>query len=213
MRLRLSALPPCSTSPTSCSIDFVLNRFESIPPPTGRSRPTPGGAGDIADARAHVGQSHERWLIIRGNSGERPTRYCADARASGSPSSRSVITATERRRRRSRAGARLERDAADGDDRQAARPRAVAAASATRVAARPRRSRSPWSPCRRPAQSRDRRSARVERRRRSARSVCVERPTIGVGADDARARRRASGRPARHERLRRRTAPRCRRGR
>src|SRR5918994_2492139 len=32
-RLRRRALPPCSTSPTSCSIDFVLNRFESIPPP------------------------------------------------------------------------------------------------------------------------------------------------------------------------------------
>src|SRR5918995_3197228 len=32
-RLRLSDLPPCSTSPTSCSIDLVLNRFESIHPP------------------------------------------------------------------------------------------------------------------------------------------------------------------------------------
>ena len=31
--VRLSALPPCSASPTSCSIDFVLRRFESIHPP------------------------------------------------------------------------------------------------------------------------------------------------------------------------------------
>src|SRR5215218_5392692 len=35
LKLRRRALPPCSTSPTSCSIDFVLNRFESIPPPRG----------------------------------------------------------------------------------------------------------------------------------------------------------------------------------
>ena len=35
VRLRLSALPPCSTSLTSCSIDFTLNRFESIHPPAG----------------------------------------------------------------------------------------------------------------------------------------------------------------------------------
>ena len=32
-RLRRSALLPCSTSPTSCSIDFVFSRFESIQPP------------------------------------------------------------------------------------------------------------------------------------------------------------------------------------
>src|SRR5687768_8028771 len=33
VRLRLRERPPLSTSPTSCSIDFVWNRFESIRPP------------------------------------------------------------------------------------------------------------------------------------------------------------------------------------
>ena len=31
--VRRSDFPPCSASPTSCSIDFVLRRFESIHPP------------------------------------------------------------------------------------------------------------------------------------------------------------------------------------
>src|SRR4029079_3582355 len=32
-RVRLSSVPPSSTAPTSCSIDFVFSRFESIHPP------------------------------------------------------------------------------------------------------------------------------------------------------------------------------------
>ena len=40
--VRFSAFAPLSASPTSCSIDFVFRRFESIHPPETRSRPGPG---------------------------------------------------------------------------------------------------------------------------------------------------------------------------
>src|SRR6188768_2377302 len=49
--VRLSALAPLSASPTSCSIDLVLRRFESIHPPEKVSGP----ASDFADRQSAPG--------------------------------------------------------------------------------------------------------------------------------------------------------------
>ena len=89
LRLRRSALPPCSTSATHCSIDFVLSRFESMLLRRSLRTALPGIRAIIAGDYAPAGLP---------------------------PHSRSLITATAAAPA-ARRGRGLERDAADGDDR------------------------------------------------------------------------------------------------
>src|SRR6266540_1378237 len=60
VKLRLSERPLCSTSLTSCSIDFVANRFESIPPPSQALAGSPQAgltqAANVADYRGNSGE-------------------------------------------------------------------------------------------------------------------------------------------------------------
>ena len=183
-RLRLSALPPCSTSPTSCSIDLVLNRFESIPPPRTwfrraalrrTSGPAPSRGGWLANPCIISGfyssirkkARHARFRIALQQIADDRHR-----RGAGLDHRRGVV----------------ERDAADRDRRQPLRaPRRAAARAPSR--GRPRRSRCPWCRCRTPARSRGRRSVRCTARfpllvrvrgqaedRRRRRSPCAHRP-------------------------------------
>ena len=121
-RLRRRALLPCSTSPTSCSIDFVLSRFESI------QSPSPFGWPAVERTRP---QKPGKFDPPAGSSAMRKRR----ARSAGgsSPPSRSLITATDAAPAASTPGRRGQRDAADGHERHARR-----CCAARRVRARPR---------------------------------------------------------------------------
>src|SRR5688572_10141806 len=98
--VRLSPLPPCSASPTSCSIDFVFSRFESIQPParTGAARKTAAlymkdfdelaraalriAAQDVGDHRDR-GRSRRRDLarVLERDAADRRDRLAAAGRA------------------------------------------------------------------------------------------------------------------------------------
>src|SRR3954464_12888698 len=68
--VRLSAFPPLSNSPTSCSIDFVLNKFESIHPPVTR----PGSAGGIIPQTPRSTGSTAGPVRRRGSAGSAASR-------------------------------------------------------------------------------------------------------------------------------------------
>ena len=163
--VRLSAFAPCSTSPTSCSIDLVLKRFESIHPP--------GNHGQAAK-RGDYTLNGRGWQ-----------------RAHEAPRTRASIVGIHEQigddRDRGRAGGdhlrrARQRDAADRDDR-------LAAARGVRA---PGRARAPRTRSSFVRGREDRTDGDVGRRRpASARSICSARvrrqADDRVVADDRRA--------------------------
>src|SRR6185436_5498978 len=120
--VRFSAFPPPSTSPTSCSIDFVLNKFESIHPPVTR----PGSSG------RHYSTNFRNLTVLQGCS-----RFCLVLPGSGE--SRDEVAGAGFRiaveqiaddRNPQRTGTDdvqcvVQRQAANGDERRAAASRAA----------------------------------------------------------------------------------------